>query len=45
MVYPHREMRDQRALDVAHHLLGRQLRRRQDVNLVYRAAVSRNDSC
>jgi hypothetical protein len=44
MVYPHGEVRDQRALDVANHLFWREFRRRQDVNLVYRAAVSRNDS-
>lgn len=44
MIYPHREVRDQRALDVADHLFWCQLRRRQHVNLIYRAAVSRNDS-
>ena len=44
MIYPHREVRDQSALDVADHLLRCQLRRRQYVNLIYRPAVPSNDS-
>ena len=44
MVYPHRQVRDQRALDVPDHLLRRQLGGRQNVNLIDRPAVTRNYS-
>ena len=42
MIYPHRQMSDQRTLDVPNHLLGRQLRRGQHVNLIDGSAVSRD---
>jgi hypothetical protein len=44
MVYPHCEMRDQRALDVANHLLGSQLSSGQYVNLIDRPTVACDDS-
>lgn len=43
MIDPHRQVRDQRALDVANHLLRRELRSRQHMNLIYRTAVTRHD--
>ena len=43
MIDPHREMRNQRTLNVPHHLLRRKLRSRQHVNLIYRSTVTRND--
>ena len=43
MVDPHRQVRHQRALDVSHHLLGRELCGRQNMYLFYRSAVALYD--
>ena len=43
MIDPHREMRDQRTLDVPHHLLRRKLRSRKNMYLIYRTTVTGND--
>ena len=43
VVDPHRQVRHQRTFDVPHHLLGRQLRRRQHVDLLDRPAVALDD--
>ena len=45
VVHPHRQMRHQRALDVPHHLLRRELRRRQNMNLLDRATLALYDLC
>ena len=41
MIYPHREMRDQRTLDVPNHLLRRKLRSSKYMYLIYGARVAR----
>ena len=43
MVYPHREMRNQRALDIPYHLLRRKLRSSKHMDLIYRTRVTGND--
>jgi hypothetical protein len=43
MIDPHRQMRDQRTLDVPHHLLRRKLRSRQNVYLIYRTTIAGYD--
>ena len=43
MIDPHRQMSNQRTLDIPNHLLGRQLRGCQHVNLIDGSAVSRDD--
>jgi hypothetical protein len=43
MIYPHREMRYQRTLDVPNHLLRRKLRSRKNMYLIYRTTVASND--
>ena len=45
MIHTHRQMRHQRTLDVANHLFGRELRRRQNMNLLDRAALALYDLC
>ena len=43
MIDPHREMRDQRTLDVPNHLLRRKLRSSKNMYLIYGATVAGND--
>ena len=45
VVHSHRQMRHERALDVPHDLLRRQLRGRQNMDLLDRAALALDDLC
>ena len=45
VVDPHRQVRHQRTLDVPHYLLRRQLRGRQNMDLLDRAALALDDLC
>jgi hypothetical protein len=45
VIHPHRQVRHQRALDVADHLLGRELGRRQHMDLLDRATLALDDLC
>ena len=43
MIHPHRQMRHQRTLDIANHLLRGELRRGQNMNLLHRPTVALDD--
>src|SRR5207237_5769711 len=45
VAHPRRQMRHQRALDVPRHLFGRELRGRQNMDLLDRAALALDDLC